>query len=108
MAPVPIEDRIKSTLKGIASNVVVVGDRKKFLSTLLTLRVNVDPATLQPTNQLTDEVHSSLLAPFSIHSPLIPPSIEDSCNSFYSIESFPESEGYIQGLFKSRFCVHVL
>ena len=72
VAPVPIEDRIKSTLKGVASNVVVVGDRKKFLSTLLTLRVNVDPATLQPTDQLTDEVNSSLIAPFTTYTTYCP------------------------------------
>ncbi len=34
------------------SNVIVVGDRRKFLSCLLTLRVEVDPATQHPTDRL--------------------------------------------------------
>ncbi len=38
MAPVPIEDAIKRHLP-IISNVMVVGDRKKFLSALVTLKV---------------------------------------------------------------------
>jgi long-subunit acyl-CoA synthetase (AMP-forming) len=61
VAPVPIEDRLKSALKHVVSNVVVVGDRRKFLSTLITVKVNVDPVTLQPTNQLTDEVEITVV-----------------------------------------------
>lgn len=37
VAPVPIEDAVKTNLKGAVSNVVVVGDRLKFLSALFTL-----------------------------------------------------------------------
>lgn len=34
------------------SNVVVIGDRRKFISCLLTLRVIVDPETEAPTDKL--------------------------------------------------------
>lgn len=37
--PVPIEDYIKEQLR-IVSNVMVIGDQKKYLSCLLTLKVN--------------------------------------------------------------------
>ena len=39
MAPVPIEERIKKELP-VINNAMVVGDRKKFLSVLLTLKVS--------------------------------------------------------------------
>ncbi len=55
VAPVPIEDRIKASLRDVISNVVVIGDRRKFLSCLLTLKVNVDAKTLQPSNVLSPE-----------------------------------------------------
>ena len=43
IAPVPIEDVIKSKLPKIVSNVMVVGDGQKFLSCLITLQVTTDP-----------------------------------------------------------------
>ena len=48
VAPVPIEDAVKARLP-CASQVVVVGDRKKFLSCLITMQLEVDPKTLMPT-----------------------------------------------------------
>ena len=45
--PVLIEDAIKRELPCV-SNAMIVGDRKKFLSCLLTLKVDVDPDTLEP------------------------------------------------------------
>ena len=45
--PVLIEDSIKKQLPCVA-NIMVVGDRKKFLSCLMTLKVDVDPDTLIP------------------------------------------------------------
>lgn len=45
--PVLIEDAIKKELPCL-SNVMVIGDRRKFLSCLLTLKVDVDPDTLIP------------------------------------------------------------
>ena len=38
MAPVPIEDRIKKAVPFL-SNVVVIGDKRKFVSCLVTLSV---------------------------------------------------------------------
>lgn len=40
--PVPIEMRIKKALTGIVSNVVVIGEGKKHLACLLTLRLASD------------------------------------------------------------------
>jgi len=39
IAPVPIEDAIKAEV-AIISNAMVIGDKKKFLSCFLTLKVN--------------------------------------------------------------------
>jgi len=52
IAPVPIEDNIKTSLKDVISQVVVVGDNRKHLSCLLTLQVTVDPVTNLPTSNL--------------------------------------------------------
>jgi len=50
--PVPIEDNIKLALPCV-SNVIVIGDKRKFLSCLLTLKTEVDPETQAPTSKLT-------------------------------------------------------
>ena len=47
VAPVLIEDAIKKYLP-VVSNAMVIGDQKKFLSCLLTVKVEVDPDTLEP------------------------------------------------------------
>ena len=39
MAPVPIEDAVKEELGAIVSNCMLIGDKKKFLSLLITLKV---------------------------------------------------------------------
>lgn len=52
VAPVLIEDNIKKELNAI-SNVMLIGDRKKFLSCLVTLRVEIDPDTGSPLEELT-------------------------------------------------------
>jgi len=51
VAPVPIEDKIKSELPAI-SQAVVLGDRLKFLSVLLTLKTEVDLNTQEPLDKL--------------------------------------------------------
>lgn len=53
IAPVPIEDAIKEEVP-IVSNVMVIGDKRKFLSCLVTLKVVVDPDTGEPSDNLTD------------------------------------------------------
>lgn len=52
IAPVPVEDEVKRELPDVVSNVVVIGDGKKYLTCLLTLKVVVDPATALPTDRL--------------------------------------------------------
>ena len=52
IAPVPIEEELKSKLSNIISQAVVVGDNQKYLSCLFTLQVTVDPTTLLPTETL--------------------------------------------------------
>ena len=39
----------------LISNVLLVGDRRKFLTCLITLKVDIDQATEMPTYQLTEE-----------------------------------------------------
>ena len=52
IAPTNIEEEIKTELEEVVSNVMVVGDGRKYLTALLTLRVTVDPVTLAPTDIL--------------------------------------------------------
>ncbi len=52
VAPVPVEEAIKSELPCV-SNVILIGDKRKFLTCFLTLRTEVDRATDSPTRQLT-------------------------------------------------------
>ncbi|CAG0886457.1 unnamed protein product [Cyprideis torosa] len=51
VAPVPIEDNIKHELPCI-SNIMVIGDRKKFLSCILTLKTMLDADTGEPKDEL--------------------------------------------------------
>ena len=52
VAPIPIEETVKKEL-GCVSNAMIVGDRRKFLSCLLTLRVENDAETMEPKEELT-------------------------------------------------------
>ena len=54
IAPVPIEQYIKEKCK-LISNIFLVGDDKKFLSALVTLKSVIDPPTMEPTNELMEE-----------------------------------------------------
>jgi len=55
IAPVPIENNISSELSEIVSNVMVVGDKKKYLTCLITLKCKMDENGV-PTNCLEDGV----------------------------------------------------
>ena len=46
-----IEDQIKARC-ALLSNCVLIGDKRKFLSMLVTLRVVVNPDTLEPTKDI--------------------------------------------------------
>ncbi|XP_049708809.1 long-chain-fatty-acid--CoA ligase ACSBG1 isoform X3 [Elephas maximus indicus] len=52
--PVPIEEAVKTELP-IISNAMLIGDRRKFLSMLLTLKCTPDPDTSEPTDNLTEQ-----------------------------------------------------
>ncbi|XP_064425820.1 long-chain-fatty-acid--CoA ligase ACSBG1 isoform X4 [Mirounga angustirostris] len=51
--PVPIEEAVKMELP-IVSNAMLIGDQRKFLSMLLTLKCVLDPDTSEPTDSLTE------------------------------------------------------
>ena len=52
IAPIPIESDIKDRLSSVVSQAIVIGDKRKYLSCLLTLKVDIDPQTNLPTNKL--------------------------------------------------------
>jgi len=52
VAPQPIHDAVKAKL-AVVSQVLLLGDKKRFCSTFLTLAVEVDPDTMQPSSNLT-------------------------------------------------------
>ncbi|XP_078533829.1 long-chain-fatty-acid--CoA ligase ACSBG2-like [Lissotriton helveticus] len=52
--PIPIEDAIKEELP-IISSAMLIGDKMKFLSMLLTLKCKVDADTGEPKDELTSE-----------------------------------------------------
>ncbi|PIK45863.1 putative long-chain-fatty-acid--CoA ligase ACSBG2-like, partial [Apostichopus japonicus] len=52
--PVLIEDEIKKKTP-LISNCMLIGDQRKFLSILLCLKVNIDPKTQLPTEELNKE-----------------------------------------------------
>ena len=52
IAPVPIEDAIKEVLKDYVANCLVIGDKRKHLAAILTLRTVLDDK-----NQPTDILH---------------------------------------------------
>lgn len=60
IAPIPIENRLKLALPNLISNCILVGDRRKFLAMLITLRVEPDPETLAPTDRLMPESRAFL------------------------------------------------
>ena len=55
IAPVPIEDAIKELLKDYIANCLVIGDKRKHLAAILTLRSVLDEKN-QPTNNLHPNV----------------------------------------------------
>ena len=52
IAPQPIHDKVKEKLP-VISQVLLLGDKRKFVSTFLTLAVDVNPDTLEPTSKLS-------------------------------------------------------
>ncbi|XP_033107079.1 long-chain-fatty-acid--CoA ligase ACSBG2-like [Anneissia japonica] len=54
VAPVPIEDVVKKEAQ-VIGNCMLIGDQKKFLSLLVTLKVKIDETTLEPSSELSVE-----------------------------------------------------
>ena len=52
IAPAPVEAAVKAKLGDVVSYAVLVADKRKFPTALLTLKVEVDPATQLPTDKL--------------------------------------------------------
>lgn len=52
--PMPIEEAVKTELP-IVSCAMLIGDQRKFLSMLLTLKCTLDPDTSDPTDNLTEQ-----------------------------------------------------
>jgi long-chain-fatty-acid--CoA ligase ACSBG len=52
IAPTPIEEAIKKQLPCV-SNALLIGDKRKYLTCLLTLKTEVNPETLEPLPQLS-------------------------------------------------------
>jgi long-chain-fatty-acid--CoA ligase ACSBG len=55
VSPVPIEENLKSVLPNLISSSMVVGDKQKFLSILVTLKTVPNPETTLPTDNLMPE-----------------------------------------------------
>ena len=55
IAPIPIESQIKTELPELISNVIIVGDQKKYLTCLISLKCKIDEFG-SPTNILEDDV----------------------------------------------------
>lgn len=54
IAPVPIEDKFKEICPA-CSNIMIVGESQRFMSCLITFKVDVDPKTGQPSHELMPE-----------------------------------------------------
>ncbi|XP_053405562.1 long-chain-fatty-acid--CoA ligase ACSBG2-like isoform X2 [Mercenaria mercenaria] len=54
IAPVPVEDNVKEALHCV-SNCMLIGDKRKFLSMLITLKCNMDLNTNEPLETLSPE-----------------------------------------------------
>ncbi|KAG5847262.1 hypothetical protein ANANG_G00124130 [Anguilla anguilla] len=52
--PVPTEDAVKEAMP-LISNAMLIGDKRKFLSMLLTVKCKMNLETGEPTDELTDE-----------------------------------------------------
>merc|ERR1719206_1656016 len=55
VAPTNIEDQIKKELSELVSNVMVVGDGEKYLTCILTLKVDIDLDTQMPTENIAEK-----------------------------------------------------
>jgi len=54
VAPVPIEDNFKAQCEA-CSNIMVVGEQKRFIAALISFKVDMDPKTMLPSHNLMAE-----------------------------------------------------
>ena len=109
ISPSSIETRIRENLSQILSQVVVIGDDRKYLSCLLTLKVKIDPTLGTPTDVLEASakewckkaLKSNSLSPDTIK---IPENISDFLSSKY-VNIFMKSlqEGIDSANLKAEF-----
>lgn len=59
VAPIPIEDRIKTELP-LVGGVMLIGDQRKYLLVMMAVRTEVDPDSFGPTDRLTQPVKDFL------------------------------------------------
>lgn len=62
VAPALLEGRMKEYMSALASQIVVIGDQKKYLTCLITLKSQPDPTTMLPTDKLLSDVVDQLKA----------------------------------------------
>jgi len=67
IAPVPIEHMLIETLPHLLSNAMLVGDKHKYLSILVTLKCKHNPVNMAPLDELDDEC-IAFLASIGSHS----------------------------------------
>ena len=76
IAPTNIEDEIKRELENIVSNVMVVGEKRRFLTCLITIKVKPDPDTLAPTTNLEEVTRSWIHDITGVHVDTVPQVVE--------------------------------
>lgn len=59
IAPVPVEDNFKEICPA-CSNIMMVGEQQRFMAALITLKVDVEPTSGQPSQNLTPECKAYL------------------------------------------------
>jgi long-chain-fatty-acid--CoA ligase ACSBG len=68
--PVPIEEKFKTELPKLVSNCMIIGEKRKYLTILITLRTVINLDTMEPTDDLAPECIEYLKAEGSTHTSL--------------------------------------
>lgn len=59
IAPVPVEDNFK-LICAACSNIMMIGEQQRFMASLITFKVDIDPKSGVPSRNLTAEAKSDL------------------------------------------------
>lgn len=76
VAPVPIEDNFK-TLCPVCSNIILIGENQRFISALITFKVDINMTSGLPSQNLTPES----MKYFELHTGTIFKTSEEACRS---------------------------